>query len=419
MPDSVLAWVGRHRAITVTRFRRAWFEAGRSARPDSLTPESAKRFLDLLVDREVLAEHAARKRWPWTAADSVQFLGLRDRLTLMAALDSTLAVVRASRRVAGEPELDSQSLGIAARESTTASLAIQFDETLLVRLAAAWAALPKPSSDSSLSAQLRILSAMPRVDPADTARVVARSTVGAYRAQDLLEAWRRTSPVQRPRIDSAAQVGDLVRNGLFERLLRETAERRRLDRRPDITRQLAERRELIAIAHLIEHEVYAPAAPDSMALLDYYRRHESEFDVPARAAVVRLILPDRASAGRMAARLRVEAEADSLAALALRSGVDYRTEVTAESDPALFQEARSAGVGAVVGPDSVAGGWQVARVSAIHLSRRRSFAEARDLVFRRYESERVERRLHTLVDRLRKRTRVVVNRRAVSRLATP
>jgi len=415
MPDSVLAWVGQRRAITVSRFQRAWVEAG-PARPDSLTPESAARFLDLLIDREVLAERASRRRWHWTAAESAQYLGLRDRLTLKAALDSTLEWVRAARRAAGEPALDLQALGIAARESATSRMDVETDEALIGRLAGVWATLPRPSSDSSLAAQLRVMGAMPQVDPGDTGRALARSTAGPYRVQDLLDARRRTSPVHRPRIDSPAHVRDLVKNGLFERMLRRTAAERRLDRRPDVARQLADWRELVAVTHLIEREVFARAAPDSHALHDYYRRHVNEFEAPARAVVIRLLLPERAAAGRMAARLRDHAEAESLAARAARAGANYRGEITHESEPDLFAAAVRAGVGAVVGPDSLTGGWQVARVSEIRLPRRRSFEEVRELVSSRYEREESESRLRTFVDALRRRTRNVINRRALARL---
>jgi enamine deaminase RidA (YjgF/YER057c/UK114 family) len=246
--------------------------------------------------------------------------------------------------------------------------------------------------------------------------VVAQSTAGPYRVQDLLDAWRRTNPVHRPRIDSPEQIHDLARNGLFERMLRRTAEERRLDRRPEIALQLAEWREVIAVTHLIEREVFARAAPDSQALQDYYRRHVDEFEAPARAVVIRLLLPDRAAAGRMAARLRDHAEAESLAARGARAGVDYRGEITHEREPDLFGAAIRAGVGAVVGPDSSAGGWQVARVLENRLPRRQSFEEARERVESRYEREESERRLRTFVDGLRRRTRTVINRRALARL---
>ena len=91
-----------------------------------------------------------------------------------------------------------------------------FDDSLLARLALRFAALKRPTADSSLFAQLRMLGANPQVDPADTGRVVAHSSAGDFRAADLLASWRRLSPIYRPRVTSAAEVRELVMNGLFE-----------------------------------------------------------------------------------------------------------------------------------------------------------------------------------------------------------
>jgi len=434
MPDSVLAWVGKERAVTVSRFHRAWRESGPAwhppgsvarpdsgpiSRPDSLTPEVARRFLDLLVDREVLVERAMREHWRWTEEESLQHEGLRDRLVLRAALDTLLREIGRRRQAAGQAPLDSPSLGIAARESVATWLALRLDDMLAARLAAAWAALPRPSSDSSLAAQLRTLGVAPEVDPADTGRVVAWSSLGPYRVRELLEAWSRLSPVQRPRVESASQMRDLVENGLLERWLRERATRHRYDRRPDIAARLNEQREAIALSRLLEREVYAGIEPDSLTLLASYRAHAGEFDLPERVAVIRLVLSDRAAAHRLATRLASGSEAESLANAAARSGVEYRSEVTAESDPALFVAAVRARAGAVVGPDSTAEGFQVARVLEVLGPRRPSFDEARPSVRERYLGREAERRMRALLQRLRKVARVVVNAWAVERLGRP
>jgi hypothetical protein len=57
----------------------------------------------------------------------------------------------------------------------------------------------------------------------------------------------------------------------------------------------------------------------------------------------------------------------------------------------------------------VAHGWQVARVVAIALPRRRRFAEVRDEVEGSYVSEESERLTRSLVERLRKRSRITID----------
>jgi len=66
LPDSVLAVIGSGRPgepgreIGRARFARAWSQLAPPARPDSLTPAGARRFLDLPPDKEALGLMAAR-----------------------------------------------------------------------------------------------------------------------------------------------------------------------------------------------------------------------------------------------------------------------------------------------------------------------------------------------------------------------
>jgi len=130
------------------------------------------------------------------------------------------------------------------------------------------------------------------------------------------------------------------------------------------------------------------------------------------------VLPDRRAASAMAVRLGDAAEAESLVARARRSGVDYRDRTTRASDPALFKAATRAGPGRVLGPDSVAQGWQVARVVAIALPRPRGFAEVRDEVESRYVLEESERRTRSLIERLRRETRITIDREMLRALSS-
>src|SRR5262245_23979384 len=51
LPDSVLAMIDGSRTVTVGAFRRGWVQVAAMSRPDSLTPEGARQFLDLLVGK--------------------------------------------------------------------------------------------------------------------------------------------------------------------------------------------------------------------------------------------------------------------------------------------------------------------------------------------------------------------------------
>lgn len=425
LPDSVLALVGSRPAITVSKFLQAWRQANPGSPatsrppggvpPDSLTPQAAREFLDLLIDKEALAERALRERWTWTALESAGYRSLRDRLTLHAVLDPVLAETARRRAAAGQSELDAEALGILARDSCVALIHPTFDDALLARLATAFDTLPRPTGGQSIMEQVRLAGANPVVTPADSLRVLANSDEGPWRVADLLENWKRLNPIYRPRITNAGQVRDLARNGLYERQLRSRAARAHVERRPEIVGALRERAEYVAVTHLVAREVYAKIPQDSSTHRRYFDAHVERWDLPDRAQVVRLVFPDRASAAAMAKRLASRVEAESLAAMGRREGAEFSGEVSAESDSALYAEAVRLGVDAVAGPDSTAEGWRVARIVALHASRHRTYEEASELVQRAWYGEDGERRMRALLDGLRKRTRVIVHLRALDR----
>ncbi len=422
LPDSVLALIGSGRPgepgreIGRAAFVRAWSRLAPPARPDSLTPVGARRFLELLLDKEALGLLAARERWTWTARESVSFETLRDRLVVEVMLDSALSATRRALGPAGD-SLDRQALGVAARERAMERLGPVYDEPLLARLALAFAALERPTADSSVVAQLRMLGASPRVDPTDTGRVVARSAAGDFRAGDLLAAWRRLNPIYRPRVATTEEVRELVMNGLFEQLLRREGAGRGLEQRPDIAQRLANQRDLNDVSRLVDREVYARIATDSVTLSRFYRDTERHWMLPTRVRLVRVVLGSRAEAGTMALRLAEAAGAESLAAGARRAGVEWSVDVSAEEDSALFGRALRAGPGAVLGPDETAGGWAVARVIAVVPGRGRPFAEVRDLVAQRWNGEEGERLTLALVARARAACRTtVINEAALDAL---
>src|SRR5262245_23722130 len=102
LPDSVLAMIDRSRTVTVGAFRRGWVQVAAPARPDSLTPEAARRFLDLLISKELLAARASEEKWEWTSIESAQVASLRDRTRMRVTLDSTLAAFARARAARGE-----------------------------------------------------------------------------------------------------------------------------------------------------------------------------------------------------------------------------------------------------------------------------------------------------------------------------
>jgi hypothetical protein len=410
--------VDNARTVTVAGFTRGWGQVTPPSRSDSLTPQSARQFLDLLIDKELLGRRATDETWTWTSVESAEVANLRDRTMMRLVLDSTMATVARARAAGGEPPLSAEALGVVARESTVARLNVTYDELLIQKLARVWGALPKPSADSSIWSRLRVMGQMPVILPTDSVRVVAWSDVGTERVLDLLDAWKKLNPLLRPRVESVDQVRDLVKNGLFERVLRASAERGHVDRHPAVVQAVARQEEFFASQYYVTREVYRAIPTDEATLRRYYDRDPGAWTIPTRLRVVRMVLPERGEAARMAVRLRDAAEADTLVARGARQRVDYTAEISAATDSALFAAAARSGTGTVLGPDSVSAGWQVVRVNAVMPARGRSFDEVKDLVLRAWSDEEGERRMRALLAGLRKRAKVIVNEPALSRLVS-
>jgi hypothetical protein len=203
---------------------------------------------------------------------------------------------------------------------------------------------------------------------------------------------------------------------MFERLLRAEVERQGVERRSEVAQALARQREFTDVSHLVAREVFEKIPSDSVTLLRYFRAHERDFDLPLRVRLIRIVLPDRPQAERMALRLRDAAQAESLATIARRSGVNYYVELSEQGDSTLFQAALHGGAGAVLGPDRARDGWTVARVVSVLPGRARSFAEARLFVERDWNAREGERLMRALCDRARAEVGVRVNPPALARL---
>ncbi len=407
MPDSVLLRVNGEE-VTRRRFTRAVRLLG--GNPDSLTPPDRDRFLELVIEQRLLAARATSDPRPWDHADSVEYLGERDNILLRAALADEFARIEKRRRALGQPDLDEQGMGVAARESLMLELKPVYDEELLKVVGSYFAELPEPTADMSPRQQIELTKQMPKIPAADTLKVLARSRLGEFTVAHLLADWRRLSSIYRPHIADNEGVRGLVQNSLFEQLIRDSAARPELLQRPEVAAVIADRVEYHSVTQYLEREVGAKIATDSLTLVTYYKAHKSEFMRPPRAVLLIMTFDSLAAADSIAHRLTIPGQAETLTVRGLRSGVSYQHEVFAKSDSALYVQARRAGLGAVVGPDNAEGVWRVYKVMAIDSnSEVQAFTKVRPLVERAWYESESERRLRALLDGLKKSARIERN----------
>lgn len=419
LPDSVLARVGSDRQITLADFRHAWTQVKPPARPDSLTPQSAREFLDLMIGKEALGATALRETWVWTADESLRYEGLRDRLTMAMVLDSALEATQAVRVAEGKDSLDAAELGTLARDEAVRAMDIVYRDDVLQRLAQAWAAIPPPPRDSGVFAAIRALGRDPQIGEVDLHRIIAVVEGVDFPVSRLVTYWKRLNPLSRPRIEAPAQVRELMWNALYEDLLRRRAAKQGYAQAPAVAAQLAKERELIAVTHLVGREVYGKIPLDSLTLARFYLENERAWDLPPRVRLLRLVLPDRPQADAVIEKLRDAAQVESLTAQAERAGLSYHAEYSADTDSLIYTRGMSLGVGGVMGPDSTSQGWAVSRVVAVLPGRPRPYAEVRELVRNAVYGNEGERLMRALLDRVRSSTEVAVNEPALKRAVEP
>jgi hypothetical protein len=414
--DTTLARVGS-RIVSLRLFREAYTRAYPKADPDSLTPQGRRRFLQLLVDKEVLAQRALADPPPLSAAQQADLDAMRDRMVIGVLLDSVIGPYvereRQAARAAGSADTSRRSLidraQIALRDTLMSRLGAHYEEQTVARVLPAFRALPVPKPGSSYAAQLRDRSAMPQVDPADTLLALAWVPGDTATVAELLRHWRRISPFYRPRIESADQIKALAGNAIVERRLRREASAARLDQRPSIAGPLADRREFFLVSQYVDRQVWSEVPRDSVTLRRYFDRDPAAWIVPAHARALRLSARSQPEAESLAAVLRDPVRADSLLAQGQRAGAEIVLTVSATDDSARYAEMRAAGVGAVVGPYVDVPMLTVARVLELVPPRPRSFAEARPLVLKAWTERDGEHRMRELLRDLRRRTKVWIH----------
>lgn len=414
LPDSVLLRIDGREDITRRRFERAVRLLGGD--PDSLTPADRDQFLDMVIEQRLLAARARRDPHPWSPLDSVQYRSELDHILLRAALSDRFDDVERRRRARGQPDLDEEAMGMAARESLMVDVKPEWDEDLLRLVGSYFAELPKPTAEMTIREQMELANLVPRIPPAETLKVLVRSTLGPLTVADVVGDWRRLSSLYRPQVRDAEAVRALAENGIFERWIRRASSDPSLPTRPVVAAVIADRAEYHSVSSLLRRELLESIPRDSATLERHYRTNRSEFDLPASASLVILTLGTERAADSLARLFAVPGEAESLAFRAQRSGVRYTLRVTEASDSALYRLATRTGAGGVGGPERVEGGWRVFKVLALDPRRPQAFAAVRGDVERSWNEAESERRIRAYLDRLKREAKFQRNEAALRAL---
>lgn len=161
------------------------------------------------------------------------------------------------------------------------------------------------------------------------AQPVAEFSGGAVTAAELTREANRLAPALRKQFETAAGRRDLVGAIVDKRLLFAEGRRRKLDRDPELHRQVLELEERLTIQALIAAEERQAGAPGEAEQRAWFQEHRGELAQPEQARVLRVLAGVPAGAGeheRASARQRALRFAERL-----RRGEDA-AKVAAEGD---------------------------------------------------------------------------------------
>ena len=436
LPESVLAAVGPNQ-VTTREFLRQWRGLAPGMRPPGPVTEQTKRaFLDELVNKELLTLAVAAAGYTPAAEDSAQLRNLR--ASLMRQEYYRREVVEAP---AGETGGDAGGAAAMAErerrliERLVAPLELRFDAATVALVAGAFGKLPQPREQGPGWLRMQVTGWPPPVLPADTARVMATSTLGPFTVGRFLWFWERVPPAQRDRPDSAAAVVEWTQSFFAQGRIDAEAERLGFGRLPRVEAQLAARRQVLAVEHYYRTVVLARVDTSESVLTAVWKRDPERFHGPAHDRYLGLWYPERAAAAAAAAALERGAAWDSLLDARYAAPGDPQLELVRRREADLYREPQALGAaapdstlrawfagarpGQVFGPRERAGQWWVYRYLDHQDGRRATFAEARPFVVQRVLAEEGERQLTTHLEELRRHYGARVNEPALAALAVP
>jgi peptidyl-prolyl cis-trans isomerase C len=258
------------------------------------------------------------------------------------------------------------------------------------------------------------------------ATIAARYDGGVVTAEDVQREANRLPPILRTRFETEAGRRDMIEALVDKRLLAAEARRRKLDRDPEIRRQVEELEERLAVQALLAAEEKAMPAATEPEQRAWYDGHAAELGEPERVRVRRVLAaaaPGASQADRDKARARAERFA-----IRIRAGEPFERvardgdgpERTSGGDLGLIAKgegkdpAQEAAVFALSQPGArspvvgVASGFAVLELAERRSGRVPSFDEARGQVANRMEPGRKRKAFDELLMRLRKDAEVRV-----------
>lgn len=144
----------------------------------------------------------------------------------------------------------------------------------------------------------------PNAKPKGTAGpTVAAWDGGGVTQAELEEEAARLPPQLKEQFETPTGRTDFIRSVVTKRLLLAEARRRKLDRSPQIVRQMQELERRLAVQALVEEVQRDAAQPTVAELKAYFEAHREQFAIPAQSHVARVLLRGDPKDSKLRARI--------------------------------------------------------------------------------------------------------------------
>ena len=260
-------------------------------------------------------------------------------------------------------------------------------------------------------------------------KVLISSDVGDITLKDYLEALEDTPFWERPAPDDTSSLRGFLEYILLSRIvLPYDARKAGLDTCSTVVRELEKRKRELMAERLRELEVVDKIKIDPEEVEAYFKAHRRNFVEPPRAEVVDIHLKDKDKADSLLALIRSGADIEKLAekhsTLKRPGRLRWRFPVVKDEicenifGREFIDAVFGAKVGEVVGPIKVKGGYAIFKVLERRGARPRSLEEVKRQVISALRREKEEKLLGELLEKLRRKYRVVVYEDVLNEIAT-
>jgi len=448
LPDSVVARMP-HKDLTVNEYLQSWYSLDPRYRPSGTGMALKKAFLQQLIEKEAIARAAVAEPFVMTPVESAQYVAMRAdavrrALYVRLVTDSTV-VTEADRdtarahmaEAAGGKPIPADQLEPAARmraeerrgnqvsEQIKAALAPVWDDSVTARLARGYAALDPKLPDLSNPMAARLPSRRPEI--ADTAAVLARSSVKPLTIGEFIQRFSALNPFNTPLPTTAGEVQARGEQFLGQIWFDREAGRQDILADPRLAAQLASRRESIALDHYYARHVLAKIDTSETAIRAEFAQHAESYAIRANSQVLILPAADSASADSIVKQLARGAAWDSVCVQHAPPGSDPANYARQQSLPDDFADSSLVASVKVLAPGQTTAlrfltgngsdkAWMVVRMVERVPHRLRTYEEARGFAVRTVASNQSETLLKQELARLSAGLKVTRNDAALARL---